>query len=208
LAARPVPFDLAYLTNLHREEFVKFELWVSDDLTEHLIRAKDLDPSYTTVVVDLDQDEPLGDVEGQDVKIRLNGRFYMPDNDKKGISLGMEPSEWVEIAKAWFEENEVEVTFVEDPEDLVKFTAFVAAITLPEGVSGGDEGEAGDEVPAGDEGEGDEVPAGEGDEVPAGEEDLGGDEEEDLGSDEGDEGGEEPGDDEEGLKEFEKSLGL
>lgn len=192
---KPEPFDLNELISLHREEFVKFELWVSDELTEHLIHAFDLDPSYTTVVVDLDEEEPIAGGSGGVINLRLNGRFYMPRHDKKGVELEVSMDEWAEKAQEWFDENKVDVE-METPEDLIKFTAFVEGITLPEGMSTGDEagGEAGDEGKA-DEPIGDE-------EEPL---DETGEEGESLDEDIDDEP---PGEDEEGLKEFEKSLGL
>lgn len=204
--AKPDPFDLNHLTDLHREEFVKFELWMSDELTEYLIRAHNLDPGYTTVVVDMDENEPLASMSGNEIKIRLNGRFYMPLHDKQGVELKIPPEEWVETAQAWFDENDIQVEMNEDPKDLIMFTAFLAAIVLPEGLS--------DEEPMSDEGGGEE-PMGESDEGAGDDEPIGEDEEpidetgDEPEGDEGEEaGGEPPGEDEEGLKEFEKSLGL
>ena len=191
--AKPDPFELNYLIKLHKEDFVKFELWVADGLTEHLIRSKDLDPSYTTVVVDIDEDNPVADSG----KIRLNGRFYIPTTDKMGTDLNLEPTDWVEITNQWFEENELEVTIDDNPRDLIKFTVFVEGIALPEMLSSEDD--LGSEKDMGIE-------------DLSNEEDLGSEENlsEDLEDDEFSGGGDDepPSDDENDLKEFEKSLGL
>lgn len=196
--AKPEPFELNYLVKLHKEEFVKFELWLSDELTNHIIRAKDLDPAYTSVVVDLDEDEPLND-KGQ---LRLNGRFYIPTKDKKGVDLNTQPSDWVDITKEWFDDNDVEVTIEEDPSDLVKFTVFMDGINLPSGGGEVDEGEE-----SMDEGAEEGAPPEEdmeddfGEEAP---EEIEEAPEEDFSED----AGRPPGDDEQDLKDFEKSLGL
>jgi len=192
----PQPITLTHFIDIHREEFVKFELWISEELTQHLIEAHNLDPAFTTVVVDMDEEEPVGKSVDSIVLLRLNGRFYMPLKDKQGVDLELTAEKWIESAKGWFDENEVEVTFDEDSNDLIKFTAFVPGVELPE-----------TEEPAAEEGA--EEPADEGeeaaDEEPAKEGEEGADEEpaDEEPADEGEEGA-----DEEGLKEFEDALGL
>lgn len=184
----PDTFTLNHFVDTHREEFVKYELWVSEELTQHLIEAHNLDPAFTTVIVDMDEEEPVGKSVDGVVLVRLNGRFYIPQKDKQGVDLEMTPEDWYESAAEWFEENGVEVTLDEDSDELIKFTSFVGAVELPEPEAAAEEPE-GDE-PADESGEGaEEEPAEEvGDEAEPVEEDL----------DSGDED----------LKEFEDALGL
>ena len=181
----PEVLTLNHFVDTHREEFVKFELWISEELTQHLIEAHDLDPAFTTVVIDMDEDEPVGKNVENVATLRLNGRFYIPQADKHGVDLEMTPEQWYESAKKWFDEEEVEVTLDEDSDELVKFTAFLPAIELPEAEAPAEE-EAADGA---DEGAADEGGADEG----AAEEEAGADEETS---------------DDEDLKEFEDALGL
>jgi hypothetical protein len=139
MAVRPEVIPFADFVKSHQEEFTPFELWVVDELTEHLVNKLDLDKEYTSVIVDIDEDEPIGNTEGSDIDVRLNGRFYLPKEDRNGKTLELTAEKWADVAKEWFDESELKVTFNTESTDLLKFTVFVAAISLPEASSEGAE---------------------------------------------------------------------
>lgn len=196
--AKPEPFDMNYLVNLHREEFVKFELWLSDELTQHLVTKFDLDPSYTSVVVDMDENEPLASGSGGMINLRLNGRFYIPLHDKKGVELNVASEDWLEASQEWFDKNEVEAD-IDNSDELLKFTAFIEGISIPDDLL--KEGAVEESSPEGEgEGEGGDDTALEEPMVDEGFEE---EEVEDIEDEEPP-----PSDEEEDLKDFEKSLGL
>lgn len=136
MAVKPDIIPFTDFVKSHQEEFTPFELWVVDELTEYLVNKLDLDKEYTSVIVDIDADEPVSSVEGDQVNLRFNGRFYLPKEDRNGKSLGMTAEKWAEFAKGWFDENDVAATFNTESTDLLKFTVLIAAISLPEGSSG------------------------------------------------------------------------
>jgi hypothetical protein len=213
MAARPEIIPFNDYVNAHREEFTPFELWMVDELTDHLVNKLDLDREYTSVVIDTDEDQPISSITEGKVHIRLNGRFYVPKEDRNGKELTETNSQWADIAKEWFEEVEIEVTFDEGAEDLLKFTAMVPTIEI-EGVSGGEEEVApeGEETaPEGEETEeGDETPPEE-ETPPEGEETTPSEEGEETPPEETEEETEEAPPTEESseeLQEFEKALGL
>lgn len=150
MAVRPEVIPFADFVKAHQEEFTPFELWVVDELTEHLVNKLDLDKEYTSVIVDIDEDDPIGNSEGSDIDVRLNGRFYLPKEDRNGKTLELTAEKWADVAKEWFDESELKVTFNTESTDLLKFTVFVAAISLPEASSEGAETPAEEPAPADD----------------------------------------------------------
>lgn len=222
MAAKPEIISFGDFVNNHREDFTPFELWIVDELTEYLVNKLDLDKEYTSVVLDADEDNPVGKITDNKVSVRLNGRFYLPKENRQGNEIVETTSEWAKIAKEWFDSVEIEVTFDDEAEDLLKFTAMVPAIDL-EGIDMVDEGEEvapeNEEIaPEGDEGEegsesppeeetppeGEETaPTEEGEETPPEEETKEEETPEEESSPETTE--EEPSEE---LKDFEKALGL
>ena len=142
MAARPEIIPFQDFVNAHKEEFTPFELWLVDELTEHLVNKLDLDKSFTSIVVDTDEENPVGKVNGNEILIRLDGRFYLPTEDRTGKAIALSSEEWVDTAKAWFDEVELEVSFDTESTTLLKFTVFVPALELPEGATGGEAEEA------------------------------------------------------------------
>jgi len=209
MAARPEIIPFNDYVNAHREEFTPFEIWIVDELTDHLVNKLDLDREYTSVVIDTDEENPVDKITDSKVMIRLNGRFYLPKEDRNGKELTETTSQWADIAKEWFEGVEVEVTFDDGSEDLLKFTAMVPAIEI-EGISAGEEEVApeSEETPPEGEGteEGGETPPEE-EAPPEGEEEAPTDETEEETPEETEEAPptEESSDE---LKEFEEALGL
>ena len=148
MAARPEIIPFQDFVNAHKEEFTPFELWLVDELTEHLVNKLDLDKSFTSIVVDTDEENPVGKVTGNEILIRLDGRFYLPTEDRTGKAIALSSEEWADTAKAWFDEVELEVSFDTESTNLLKFTVFVPALELPEGTAGG---EAEEVAPEGEE---------------------------------------------------------
>ena len=129
---KPSSISLTDFISDHREDFVAFETWLADDLTNLFIVKNDLNRLYTSIIVDIDEDEPIGKTKDGKLTIRLNGRFYLPREDRNSKPLNLEISSWVKIAQEWFDKNEIEVHFDTEAKDLLKFTAFVAALDIPE----------------------------------------------------------------------------
>ena len=115
----------------HKEDFVAFETWLADDLTDFFIVKNDLNREYTAIIVDIDEDDPIGKAKDGELTVRLNGRFYMPKEDRNSKSLDMDINAWIKNAQEWFDKNEVEVHFDTEAKDLLKFTAFVDALDIP-----------------------------------------------------------------------------
>lgn len=141
----PKPSNISitdFITN-HKEDFVAFETWLADDLTDLFIIKNDLNREYTAIIVDIDEDDPIGKSKNGTLTVRLNGRFYMPREDRNSKPLNMDITDWVKVAQEWFDKNEIEVHFDTEAKDLLKFTAFVGALDIP-GDFGGEGGEGGE----------------------------------------------------------------
>lgn len=211
MASRPEIISLNDFIKIHREAFASYELWLSDELTEFLIVKRDLEKPYTSIVIDIDEDEPVYGVKDSNVQLRFNGRFYIPVEDKNVKPLNMKPEQWVELFQQWFDEKELEVVIGDTAKDLIKFTAIIPALQMPdEGNEEGGESEEGtDSAPEKATEEGGEAPVGE--EAPETDETGGESEKEESEPSEEPEAkeAEEPkeGEDKE-LKEFEEALGL
>lgn len=210
MASRPEIISLNDFIKIHREAFASYELWLSDELTEFLIVKRDLEKPYTSIVIDIDEDEPVYGVKDSNVQLRFNGRFYIPVEDKNVKPLNMKPEQWVELFQQWFDEKELEVVIGDIAKDLIKFTAIIPALQMPEGDEEGGESEEGtDSAPEKTTEEGGEAPVGE--EAPETDETGGESEKEESEPSEEPEAkeAEEPkeGEDKE-LKEFEEALGL
>ena len=190
--AKPEPYDLNNFISIHQEEFVRFELWIADELTKFIAQEQNLNAKYAAVIVDLDEVEPVARIDGDQILLRYNGRFFIPREDKDGNEISIPPDEWNTLFKTWFEENESEVSFNEEAKDLVKFTSLVPSLTIPEETLG----EPLEEEPA------EEAPEDEGEE-PAEETDEGGEEPAEEAPE--DEGGAEAPDT---LEEMEEALDL
>jgi len=135
MSARPEVIPFQDFVNAHKEEFTPFELWVVDELTDHLVNKLDLDKSFTSIVVDADEENPVGKITDSEVLIRLNGRFYLPTEDRTGKTITLSTQEWAALAKEWFTEVDLTADFNTESTDLLKFTVFVPALGLPEGVA-------------------------------------------------------------------------
>lgn len=208
--AKPEVKSLNDFVRIHGEAFTSFELWLTDELTDYLVAKRNLDKSYTSIVIDLDREEPVYGVKDNKLQLRFNGRFSPPSEDKSGTSLQIKPEQWIELCETWFKEQELEVIIGDKATDFIKFTAILPVLEMPETSPEGEEEpegekpEGGEEPPeggepAGPEGEpeGGEPPA----EAPEGEE-----EEEEP---EGEEAPKAPeGEEDAELKEFEQALGI
>lgn len=128
---KPESITLNEFINKHKEEFVPFELWIVDELTDFIVKKQDLDKEFTSIVVDCDEDEPLAGLSNSAIQIRLNGRLYFPLEDRTGRTLNLSPEQWTELAQEWFDQNEVTVSFDHNSKDLLKFTAILPAIEIP-----------------------------------------------------------------------------
>lgn len=208
MASKPEITSLNDFVKFHQESFTSYELWLTDELTDYLVAKRDLEKPYTSIVVDIDEDNPIYGVKDNSVQFRFNGRFYIPREDKDSKVLDMETEQWVELFKKWFEEQKLEVVIDETATDFIKFTAIISVLQLPE-ESAAKVGEVpeGDELPE-EKSEDEEVP----EEVP--EESSKEEEEpaEEAAPDEAEEDAKtetpaEPEDDKE-LKDFEDALGL
>jgi len=206
--AKPEVKSLNDFVRIHGEAFTSFELWLTDDLTDYLVAKRNLDKSYTSIVIDLDREEPVYGVKDNKLQLRFNGRFSPPSEDKNGTPLQIKPEQWIELCETWFKEQELEVIVGDKATDFIKFTAILPVLEMPETSEpeeepegekpeGGEEPPEGGE-PAGPEGEpeGGEPPA----EAPEGEEEGEGEGEEAPKAPEGEEDAE--------LKEFEQALGI
>lgn len=204
MADKPEIISFNQFIQLNWDMFVPYELWLTEELTEYLVAKRDLEKAYTSIVIDLDRDEPIYGYREDNIYVRFNGRFYLPMEDRNVKKLNMTSEQWIELFKTWFKEQEIEVVIDESATDLIKFTALVPVLGMPEEappIEGeGEISEEGEESPE----EGEEPPE-EGEESPEGEESK---ETEKEGSkeSEGPEGSEESEDME--LKEFEEALGL
>jgi hypothetical protein len=214
----PKPSNISitdFITN-HKEDFVAFETWLADDLTDLFIIKNDLNREYTAIIVDIDEDDPIGKAKDGTLTVRLNGRFYMPREDRNGKSLNMDITDWVKVAQEWFDKNEIEVHFDTEAKDLLKFTAFVGALDIPGDF--GEESEGGSEEDSSSEMDKDESESGSknlsdlstlpepGEEGP--EEGPGESEGPELEEPEEQEPEEKPEESKKELKEFEDALGL
>lgn len=212
----PKPSNISitdFITN-HKEDFVAFETWLADDLTDLFIIKNDLNREYTAIIVDIDEDDPIGKSKNGTLTVRLNGRFYMPREDRNSKPLNMDITDWVKVAQEWFDKNEIEVHFDTEAKDLLKFTAFVGALDIPGDF--GEEGESSSDEPS-DSGPSDEPsdsknlsdlsnlpePGGSDTEEPEEPE-----EEPEEPEEKPEETEEEPEESKKGLKEFEDALGL
>ena len=219
MTVRPDIIPFSDFVNAHKEQFAPFELWIVDELTEFLVNKLDLDKSYTSIIVDANEEDPVGKITANDVSIRLNGRFYFPTEDRTGKKITLTSQEWADTAKAWFDETELEVSFDIKATDLLKFTVFVPALELPEGV-GSEEAPTEEVAPESEtspsesekppeEGEtpSEEETAPEGKETPEGEEEKKEEEKPEEGAPEGP-AEKAPEEEDEELKDFEKALGI
>lgn len=204
MAYKPSIITLNDFVKLNQDTFTPYELWLTDELTDYLIAKRNLEKSYTSIVIDLDEDAPVYGFKDNNILLRFNGRFYIPVEDKNLNHLELRPEQWVELCQDWFKDQDIEVIFDEKAMDVIKFTAIISCLEMPE------EAESSEgETPEG------ETPEGESEESGTSEEK---DEEplespEETGKESSEETSEEPTEPEseesdEELKEFEKALGL
>jgi len=205
MATRPEIKSLNDFVRVHGEAFTSFELWLNDELSDYLVAKRNLDKAYTSIVIDLDREEPVYGVKDNKLQLRFNGRFFMPSEDKNGSSLKIKPEQWKELCESWFKEQDLEVVVGDEATDFIKFTAIVPVLEMPEVT----ESES-DESPKGEMPEGEEAPKDEempeGDEEPEGEMPEG--EEAPKGEPEPKEEAPKEEDKDAELKEFEQALGI
>jgi len=132
MAYKPEIMSLNDFVKLNREAFTPYELWLTDELTDYLVAKRDLEKPYTSIVIDLDEDEPLYGVKENKTLVRFNGRFYIPGEDKNVKPLNMKPEQWVELLETWFKEQKIEVVIDDKATDIIKFTAIVPTLEMPE----------------------------------------------------------------------------
>jgi len=211
MAYKPDIMALNEFVMLNQDAFAPYELWLTDELTNYLVSKRDLEKSYTSIVIDLDDENPIYGFREDKIYLRFNGRFYIPVEDKNVKNLNLKSEQWVELFNEWFKEQESEVIIDETAKDFIKFTAILAVLEMPNEApkpEGGetDEGEEGTGEEAGEEGtEGAGEEVGEAGEE-AGEVEEAGEGEENKEEEESKEEPKEAEDEE--LNEFEKALGL
>ena len=140
----PEPKLLNDLIRAHPGDFTSIELWVSDELAKFLATKRDLSADTVAIVVDLDDLDPVNGVADGSILLRYNGRFFPPSKDFAGKPLKTTPEEWREMVNEWFSSQSIEVAIDEDSTDVLKFTAMIPSIVLPDEVTedadaGGDE---------------------------------------------------------------------
>ena len=215
---KPEIMPLNDFVKINQDAFTPYELWLTDELTDYLVAKRDLEKSYTSIVIDIDNDNPVYGFREDKIFLRFNGRFYIPTEDKNIKKLNMTPDQWVELFNEWFKEQEVEVVIEEKATDLIKFTAIISALEMPEEAPKAEEEKGTEEegAPAEEETEEEgkeagETPAETSEEAPTEEtEEPATEETEEPAAEEPEEEEKaepEESDDEE-LKEFEKALGL
>ena len=202
MAVKPEIISLNDFVRFHQESFTSYELWLTDELTDYLVAKRNLEKPYTSIVVDIDEDNPVYGIKENTVQFRFNGRFYIPRGKD---SLEMDTEQWIELFKKWFEEQKLEVSIDEKATDFIKFTAMISVLELPEKTE--------EEAPEGEEPEGmgeeessETKPEGEESEPEGGEEPPEGEEESEP--EEKEEGSETKPEDDKELQEFEKALGF
>jgi cobalamin biosynthesis protein CobT len=131
---KPNNILLSDFINTHKEDFISFELWVVDDLTDFMVSHFNLLASDLSLIVDIDEEDPFAGLEDSKISLRFNGRFSPPKEDKQGKDLAMNLDGWVEKLKEWFSNNDVKIFFNEDLKDIIKFTLFIPAMDVPEPV--------------------------------------------------------------------------
>lgn len=132
MADRPEITSFNQFIQLNWEMFIPYELWLTDELIDYLVVKRDLEKAYTSIVVDLDRDEPIYGFRDDKIYLRFNGRFYIPVEDKNVQKLNMTSEQWIEIFETWFNEQGLEVVIDETATDLVKFTAIIPVLDMPE----------------------------------------------------------------------------
>lgn len=132
MAYKPEIMSINDFVKLNQDAFTPYELWLTDELTDYLVAKRDLDKTSTSVVIDLDEDNPVYGYRDDNIFLRFNGRFYIPNEDKNIKRLNLKPDQWIELFKEWFKEHEIEVVIDEKATDLIKFTAIVSCLTMPE----------------------------------------------------------------------------
>jgi hypothetical protein len=204
MAQKPEITSLNDFVKIHQESFISQELWLTDEITEYLVAKRDLEKPYVSLVIDIDQENPVYGIKDNTVQFRFNGRFHIPVSDEKDQTLELTSEQWVELLQQWFDENEVEVVIGEKAVDFIKFTAIVSVLELPEQSPEG-EGDTSEEAESPEE-TSEDMGAEEGTE-PKAEPESGPESEETKEAEESPKETEEPEDDKE-LKEFEDALGL
>jgi len=132
--SKPNNILLSDFINTHKEDFISFELWVVDDLTDFLVSHLNLLASDLSLIVDIDEEDPFASLENNKISLRFNGRLSPPKDDKQGNDLAMDLDKWVEKLKEWFSTNDVKIFFNENLKDIIKFTLFIPALDVPEPV--------------------------------------------------------------------------
>lgn len=132
MAYKPEIISLNDFVKMQREAFTPYELWLTDELTNYLVAKRDLDESYTSIVIDLDIDEPIYGLKDNNIQLRFNGRFYLPVEDRNIKPINIGPKQWVELFKKWFDDEKLEVVIDETATDFIKFTALIPVIEIPE----------------------------------------------------------------------------
>lgn len=126
-------------------EFAEVELAAVDGLASYLAEKANLDPDASTLVIDTDELEPVDFVQDGLLYFRMNGRFFIPRQDAEGIPLKLSQEEWIEMIQEWMDENSYQAKFDDESEDLVKFTASIPAVELPEEWDVGSDADLGDQ---------------------------------------------------------------
>ena len=129
---KPDPISLNTFLAANVEQFTEYELWLSDGLTEFLSAEKNLDPSHPTVIVDVEEEEPVKKVVDGKITIRYNGRFFIPKEDLDGLTFKEKPEDWSALIEKWFMANDIEVAMDKSATNMVKFTAFLDTLEIPE----------------------------------------------------------------------------
>jgi hypothetical protein len=132
MAQKPEIISLNDFVKIQQESFISQELWLTDGITEYLVAKRDLEKPYVSLVIDIDQENPVYGIKDNSVQFRFNGRFHIPVSDKEDQALELTSEQWVELLQQWFDENGVEVVIGEKAIDFIKFTAIMSVLELPE----------------------------------------------------------------------------
>jgi cobalamin biosynthesis protein CobT len=155
MATKPALISITQLVKSCSERFVEQELWLSDNLAEHLAKKYELEIADTVVMVDIDHENPVAKEDGGKVHLRYNGRFYPVVSDKVGNILEMPIDVWIDEIKKWFADQSLEAKVDSGENNLIMFTVFLDSIELAFSQGSLDDGSESEEseVQEGEEGE-------------------------------------------------------
>lgn len=113
------------------EYFAAYEHKVTQNLALELSKFSGSKVRDMTIMISLDETTPVAQVNGTEISLRYNGRFFPPEHKSDGGVLDIDLTEWNQVIGKWASERKYVFTGQDEVSVPIKFTLFIPTIEIP-----------------------------------------------------------------------------